>query len=360
LSQKSIAVACGADANYAMQLTVTLFSLLSNLRPGVDAQVHVLDGGIGEADKAKISRILSKTPPKTTVSFLTVDLAQFSGFYTDTVLSSAAYMRLLLPELLPDLDSILYLDSDIVVRADVSPLFDEPLEDAVVLAVPDTYGLIREGGRVFFNSGVLLMNLAAIRREGLVRPMLQYLLGHPKSADQESLNTVLADRWRALDYVWNFQTGHLLYDTMADGEIKSRLQKDGREGILRKAAIIHFAGHKPWNSCLRHPFRPLYHDYLRRSGWFSPVEFAKWGSDVLLQCALPQAGNAPAPRSGPNRSSRPLRDPSGMAVRSVRDYRHRRCCKRRTRPQPGAPTRMERDRLPDRQSGRRALVLAWG
>ena len=47
------------------------------------------------------------------------DLLHLTGMKTTESFSQAAYLRLLIPELLPDIDRTIYLDSDLVVERDL-------------------------------------------------------------------------------------------------------------------------------------------------------------------------------------------------------------------------------------------------
>ncbi len=113
-----------------------------------------------------------------------------------------SYTRLLLPDLLPDLDQVLYLDADLVVKANVGELWDGGTDGQAVAAVADpgmpTLGhahcvgyaadeLVDPDARPF-NAGVMLMDLARWRAEGIAAKVLDFLRRHASHlnwADQE-------------------------------------------------------------------------------------------------------------------------------------------------------------------------------
>ena len=67
-------------------------------------------------------------------------------------------------------DKILYLDSDVLCRKDIAPLYDTDLKGAELAGVPDRYGKWFFGNifkHDYLNSGVLLLDMAAIRQSGL-------------------------------------------------------------------------------------------------------------------------------------------------------------------------------------------------
>ena len=79
-----------------------------------------------------------------------------------------------MPELLPEVERVLYLDVDTLALDDLAPLWRTDLGDAYVGAVtnvfqPDHLFHAAELGirpEDYFNSGVLLLDLAALRRDG--------------------------------------------------------------------------------------------------------------------------------------------------------------------------------------------------
>ena len=81
-------------------------------------------------------------------------------------------MLRLYADLVPELpDKLLYLDNDVLCRANFSSLYDHDVSGFDLGGVPDYYGrwffCTRPFSMDYFNSGVLLLNLARIRREGL-------------------------------------------------------------------------------------------------------------------------------------------------------------------------------------------------
>ena len=79
----------------------------------------------------------------------------------------------LLAELIPEIpDKILYLDMDIMIAGDIRELYDIDVSGVEYAAVKEKYGcwLIRPD---YFNAGMLLLNIARIRRTGLLEKARQ-------------------------------------------------------------------------------------------------------------------------------------------------------------------------------------------
>jgi lipopolysaccharide biosynthesis glycosyltransferase len=149
----------------------------------------------------------------------------------------AAHLRLFLDDILADFDRAVYLDSDISPLTDVSPLLALEPKAAPIIAAHDIPIMIdgeyRQRLQIsapYFNSGVMVLNLKAIRAERIFSDALRYALDHPERCqfvDQDPLNAVLDGRWQTLDWRWNALSNI-------------------REMMPKEPFIRHFAGYKPW------------------------------------------------------------------------------------------------------------------
>jgi lipopolysaccharide biosynthesis glycosyltransferase len=194
---------------------------------------------------------------------------------------------LLIPELLPrHLSRALYLDADVLVRHDPSPLFAIALGDAIVGAARDAaitstdheLSGVRDRAlaRPYFNTGVLVMDMERWREAGLTERALGYAAASAEPlrwAEQDALNAVL-DTWHELDPRWNTQ--HSLF-----------LSRDR----FRAAGIWHFVGGKPWNPKCQAPGTMSWAAGLLRSGWYTPREGVVWLLGWLgARCWLDRSG----------------------------------------------------------------------
>ena len=127
------------------------------------------------------------------------------------------YYRLILPKTFWTIDKALYLDCDILVRGDISKLYEYDLGDNLVGAVPDasvqifeefsTYvekalGIPRDH---YFNAGILSMNLKAMREMHFEKKVedLVKKVSFVVAQDQDLLNVICKDRVLYLPDVWN-------------------------------------------------------------------------------------------------------------------------------------------------------------
>lgn len=181
-------------------------------------------------------------------------------------LSYAAFFRYFIPDFVEE-DKVLYLDSDIIVRGNLEPLFATELGDSPLAAVHDAF----PGD--FFNSGVMLINNAYWKAHKVSQALLDLTNQHHEEAygDQGILNMHFSGQWLQLDARYNFFVG---MDTVA-ANMGVWDWYDQAEVAAQEAVILHYTDRKPWHQ-----------SYINRLGevwWFY---YGKDWSDILLRKGL--------------------------------------------------------------------------
>ena len=200
-------VVLAADDNFAMPLAVTVRSALDHLSPERMLRVYVLDAGLTDATK---ERLIGSWPAgRFHVTWISVDSSALGLLPVSGHVNVVSYFRILMPRLLPaEIRRVIYLDSDLIVRADLARLWDCELAGQLCLAAQDcaapyldsstalsNYKLcrphlgsstpianFRELGlhpkAAYFNAGILLVDLAEWRAADLPEQMLACLHQH--------------------------------------------------------------------------------------------------------------------------------------------------------------------------------------
>lgn len=233
---------------------------------------------------------------------------RLEGIYTDPRYTEAASFRLLLPELLPELDRVLYLDCDIIVRQDMGRLWEETdLRDNYIGAVYEAaierqaerfHALGCDPGR-YFNSGVLLMNLRQMREEHVTERLLEACrVPYLEFPDQDALNQVCRGRVLPLSPLYNGIRTFFIPRYKADF---IRQYGPGLWEEIRRSGTIHYTGGKPWQ-LFTVQFRAWWEVYDSL-----PAEIrAEWTPDARIL-----------------RFWRLYRTPLGRAVDALRDLKQR-------------------------------------
>lgn len=205
------------DDHYVPFLAVTLASLKDNRDPARQYDVRILHTGLCQENRRRIAALAEE---KFGVEFVNISekVRQFARqLHTRDYYSQSTYYRLFIPAMFPQLTKGLYLDSDLVLLGDVSRLYDTVLDDELAAAIPDgiinttehlaLYAEKRLGvpRKVYFNAGVLLMNLEKMRQMNFEKVFLELLnsVRFQVAQDQDYLNVICKNRVRLLDYGWN-------------------------------------------------------------------------------------------------------------------------------------------------------------
>lgn len=248
------------DNGFVPHMCVTILSILGNCTAEKPV-FHVLTYNLSFENREYVSNLV--TEKGTSVFFYDVDVSRFKGFPLgdktgNARLTFAAYLRLLIPDLLPqNLDKVLYMDCDIVV---INPIYDLWNKDLTgyYLAALDDYG---QGGisgarrlgigeeYSYFNSGVMLLNLKMLREMNFFDKVKEYVKTNWEKIimhDQDILNALLYKKKLTMEVRWNMMCN-------TDNTIDY--------------AVIHYAGMKPWYVECPHPLKCIYFDYLSLTKW---------------------------------------------------------------------------------------------
>jgi lipopolysaccharide biosynthesis glycosyltransferase len=276
-----VTLACNLDDNYARHAGVMLHSVLSARADSVSrVQIYVLHNGLSEENKRFLLKVTGQFSA-THIRFLQVPVRFLAFVSRRSYISTAAYCRVFLPYLLRT-EKVLYLDCDLIVRADIGDLWDMDIADRYVAAVTlfdrraswyyrSAYGLVGRDTD-FFNSGVLLMNLRKIRKEIPVGKIMAFIATNRAklTGDQDVLNAFFYRSWLRLPVVYNADYGVYLvknYKVTNYSETEFVAAKD-------HAKIIHFTGpDKPWRYECSHPLKHLYFEHLAGIGCHDNPKF---------------------------------------------------------------------------------------
>lgn len=208
-----------ADHQFMFYACVSALSLMEHVPPEEEIRLHLLtEGGLSTEDAALWQ---SLTRRYRNLVFLVHDVSEpelRKRDFSDSIWSVATCYRLVLPELLPDVDTCLYLDADTMIAGDITPLFHMDLGNDYFGGVfSDTAhmrgkfsGATMVPLNTYVNAGVLLMNLALMRAHHLQDAFLKEILTDAPLVDQDILNFCCYGRIRLLPPAYNYYgTNHV-------------------------------------------------------------------------------------------------------------------------------------------------------
>lgn len=220
MSKETVNLFFACDARYLPLFGVALASLKAHRDTERSYAVYVLHTDVTERTAREMRAHFAERGFSLTFRNVSREVESFTDrLHTRDYYSKATYYRLLIPDLYPHMKKALYLDSDILLRGDVAALFDTPLAENLVGAVPDGFvnqvPVLRRyvENRVgvpadmpYFNAGVLLMNLAEMRRIGFGELFLRLLssVTFRVAQDQDYLNVLCRGKAKFLPELWNY------------------------------------------------------------------------------------------------------------------------------------------------------------
>lgn len=209
------------DNNYVPFLAVALRSMIDNASTKYNYRLHIIQEDVTEENKHKLQELSNDNFQ---ISFYSIqrslsDITDRSenhlrcDYFTMTI-----YFRLFLPEMFPEYDKGIYIDSDIVVPGDISELYNIDISDNYIGACPDhsvvevpQIAYYMENGigidkYHYINSGVLLMNLKKLREKKLSTRFLTLLKTYHFDCiapDQDYLNAMCYGNIKYIDNCWD-------------------------------------------------------------------------------------------------------------------------------------------------------------
>jgi lipopolysaccharide biosynthesis glycosyltransferase len=268
-------VACAAEGfEYVGHSAAMLHSLLSQ-HPRGEVAIHYMHGpDIGAREEELLAEMVEREGGS--ISFLRIEDSELEGLPTVGFTRKATWYRIFLPDLRAELERIVYLDADLLVLDSLEPLWQTDLEGQWLGAVtnvlqhnhahrPAQLGI--EEPHVYFNAGVLLMNLEQMRRDGRTEALLDYAREDPDRIewrDQDALNVVLGPRRVRLHPRFNYM------NSFAWEHAAEAFGADALEEARAHPAIRHFEGpdlNKPWHYMCEHDLKQLYEQHRRATPW---------------------------------------------------------------------------------------------
>ncbi len=215
---KEIPVFFASDKNYVPYLTIAIKSLAEKTSNKYMYRIYVLTNDLQNEDITEI-----KQCEKENVKIDLVDVNKKIESIKDKVAlrdyySVSIYFRLFIPSMFPQYKKAIYLDSDVVVNADIAKLYNTDIGlnylgavlDEVVYSNKDFVHYVREALDVtekqYFNSGVLIMNLEKFRKNEIEDDFYRWVNNHDFGAvapDQDYLNVTCKNSVKYLKQGWN-------------------------------------------------------------------------------------------------------------------------------------------------------------
>ncbi len=296
--KKSVPVVLCGDEYFLAYMMTTVQSMYENKDKNTYLDVIFLTNSFGVASKNSIKRYSDDMED---ISIRVIELVDFQNDKMYAHINFLAMYRLRIHEILKQYDKVVYLDSDLIVKGDITELYEFDLENSPIGATPchgfksmyarnipaDSrayHGNLRdymkyyveikdENVDKYFNSGVLVLNLDYLRKDNFTEKLEEYYNSKDRNLiyiDQDILNYVYQDEYKKIDSEWNFVTISVNdQQTHMPAIVKKEYDK-----LKKTHKIVHFIGGiKPWDDMEGHfsVYSQDFWKYARNIPWYEII-----------------------------------------------------------------------------------------
>ncbi len=258
------------NANYIPPLKVLLNSLFVN-NPDEEFTIYLLHSSLTKTEIDHLTNFIESYQQN--FHPILIDNHCFQDAPVFRHYTTEMYYRLAAHRFLPDhVDRILYLDPDIVVLNPIRDFYTMDFDDHLFIAAEHeiTSKLVLPINRLrlkapqakgYFNTGVLLMNVALMRELVHMKDIYQFIEENKLLLilpDQDVMNALYWDKIKKVDsFRYNYDARY--YEKM---KFIPNIKYNDLDWIKENTVFLHFCGKdKPWNSDYKGELGYFYHKF---------------------------------------------------------------------------------------------------
>lgn len=245
------------DENLVMPAVVSITSLLENAFSNTFYDIYIIHSNKYDFTQTPL-RSLSTIYTQCNITFCPILDDIFKDAFEIRGITTPAYYRLLIPELIYKYDKILYSDVDVIFRDDLSVFYNIDLGNNYLGAVDVGVALradIRKYVQTvlhlnvangYYYSGNLVINSKMLRENGIVEQFKRLILNNYHYQDMDIINIACNGKIKSLSPAFcltNYLLALILYKNK---DFQKFFSKEELDYALTKG-IIHYNGMKPWN-----------------------------------------------------------------------------------------------------------------
>lgn len=251
------------DKRIILAGAVAIQSLIDNAKPTTQYDIYVYHPDIDDKTIKEYQKIVENTPHKLTFEYISKDRFKNAPINKGGSWTEIVYYRLLIPELLPQYDKVIYFDTDAVILGDLEEVYNEDLEDfdcsAVAMEINNdkmiSHRYFPENKHdLTFISSFIVFNSKKMRETNFVQKIFENIEKFNtrlKFFDVDLLN-LTCEKIKPLQYRYGVFQSIYYHDDFQKGYEYSFLKYVYSDEILQKekenTIMLHFAGApgKPW------------------------------------------------------------------------------------------------------------------
>lgn len=263
------------DNNLILPACICISSLMMNAKEDTFYDIFILYSSKIELEKEQLNK-LSVLYKNCKINYKVVD-GTFDNAFEIRGITAATYYRLLIPELIPEYDKIIYADVDIIFRMDLSSIYNFDLGNNYIAATRELGMNFTEDGKKYIHSmkelslgkyiqaGFIIINSKVLKNENMISQFKTWSKKKLRFQDQDILNIVCKERILYLSLEYNMTDYSYLF-AMRKPELLKDLFSCETIDFAINHGNIHFNGHKPWKKYSVN--FDVWWEYYRKSPFF--------------------------------------------------------------------------------------------
>lgn len=271
------------DNNLAMPAAVCLYSLLVNAKDYTQYEVYILYPQKETLNTEDINRVFS-TFPRHSVKYIGIG-NDFDAAFQIRGINTVTYYRLLIPELIPEHDKIIYSDVDVIFRDDLSDIYLNLNLEGKYLGVVNALAHLDKDQKEYFETerkldsakifyaGNIILNSKEIRAAKLKEKFMSMIENRYRFQDMDILNITCKDKVEFLPPSFCVTT-YFCQNNILNHEALKSIWTESEISDASRKGIVHYNGPKPWNSYC--PNFDIWWEYYRRSPIFDEKFYFKF------------------------------------------------------------------------------------
>lgn len=288
----NIPIVFSFDENFILPASIAIKSLLEHKSANTEYEIFVLYNGLDTKVKRKFEEIAK-------INWIDIDDNRFKDCPVSDIWNSLVYYRLLIPELLPQYNKIIYSDVDVLFKSDLSEVFNQNIDDyywAGIIAEKNTPETIcheyfpENKNEFIYMTGFMLINCKKMREDNIIEKIFDNIKIFDKRLkffDLDLLN-ITCNKITSVPFEYcvleNIYSDFLIQNAKEYAFLSKVYGDEELTKAKDNPKIIHYAGgnEKIWNrSTIEIP--QYYLDYIKQSPFYDKNLFYKTIKGLCLK-----------------------------------------------------------------------------
>lgn len=275
-----INVSLSADKNYIYPTFVAVTSLLDNANALTRYNVYLLFDEDVTPYQYEMFYHLGEIYPKHRIHMINMG-KMYKDLPTTSELTTPTYYRINLPNILQDLNKLIYLDGDVLVLKDLTDMFSIGMKNNYYMGfLDDTVNGVDHLGvksQHYINAGVLLIDLNKLRQENMPEKMVTFAREDPEALaglfDQTMINYLCINNIGILPprfgmFAFEDKELEIVYNAH-----RTKYDKTEFWTAAKDASIFHFQrSPKPWDINKNRIHKELWWHFAKKTKYYGEIE----------------------------------------------------------------------------------------